>query len=203
MATLIKGKALTLRIGALAKNAKDMVAEIHYLAQCACVEAVETRNVTKINKLYEACRDVGVNPLMRWLAKHGPVSWNMTEQTFEFNEDKRKIAEEKGEAYATELSETPVLTEQKKSDVNAFIAFDLEQRIKSIIAQAEAKQADADRKGKTDKNGKADSFALLTELKTILALAPSKTAKAPVAKAKSGKVKHVKLTAATETVATA
>lgn len=203
MTDLIKGKALTLRIGALAKNAKAMVQEIHYLAQCACVEAVETRNVSKINALHKACRDIGVNPLMRWLAKHGPVTWDIAEQTFKFNEDKRKAAEEEGEAYAERLAETPVLTEQKKSDVDAFIAFDLEQRIKSIIAQAEAKQADADRKGKTDKNGKADSFALLTELKTILALAPSKTAKAPVAKAKSSKGKHVKLTAETETVATA
>lgn len=205
MEALIKGAELKKAIGQLKKDAKGWVARIEHLAQSACVEAVATRNCSAINMLADATKEIGSRAVMRWLEKHGPVKWDKEENKFLMSDKKHEAMKAKGEEYAKELAASKsYVQEQTKADSNPFVEFDLRSRIASLIKQAEAKQADDNRKTEATQAGKADDFTGLTELKAMLATLPVKvsaTAGKTAPKSKSGK--GVTLTAATETVATA
>ena len=206
MEKLISGKALTLRIGALKKNAKAWTAEIEFLAKSACVECVNTRNTSSINRLADATKDIGSRALMRWIAKHGPVTWDTEKKQFVLSDTKHKAMSEDVEAYEAELNKAPSYTaEAKESDSNPFTSYNFEARLKSFYEDAVKRSKDVDRKGKKDKKGNKDNFDGLSKFVSWYTQQPVKmertVSKKPVAKAKHGKVR--KLTAATETVASA
>lgn len=198
---IMSAPELTKRIVALEKSAKTMVNEIEFLARSACAIAVKSGNVTPINRLAIATKDVGSRALIRWLDKNGPVKWDKdainpvdkTKGAFVSHEKKMNAAKELGEdAYAAKLAETPTyVAEQAKSDSNPFTDYDLYQAVKRELAKADKIAADTERKGKTN-----DNLAGLEGLRGLFNSWPvpvAKEAKAPIAKAKSGKGKSVSL----------
>lgn len=207
---LLKGKALKVEIGAIRKDGKLLTARIEHAAKSACVEAVNTRNTSAINMLADATKDIGSRALIRWLDKHGPVKWDKdadnaltgTKGAFVLNEKKYEAAKADVEAYAAQLDEAPTyIAAQAKSDSNPFTGLDFTARLKSLIKQADAIKADPDKAA-----AEGNDFQLLETVRMIVngaTVKVSATAQAPAPKPKSGKGKHVKLTAATETVATA
>lgn len=207
---LLKGKALKVEIGKIGKDGKLLTARIEHAAKSACVEAVNTRNTSAINMLAHVTKDIGSRALMRWIEKHGPVKWDKDADNsfsgkkgaFVLNEKKYEAAKADIDAYTEELAKSPTyVAEQAASDSNPFTDFDLRARLISLLKKADDVAKDEARKGKA-----TDDLTGLEGLRGFIASLPvrvSKEAKAPVAKPTSGKGKHVKLTAATETVATA
>ena len=197
---LLKGKALSLAIAQLGKDLKQTIATIEYLAKSACVEAVNTGNTTHLNKLADVTQHIGSRALMRWIAKHGPVTYDTESGTFQISDKKREAAKADIAAYTAELEKAPgFVAAAKPSDGNPFKGMDLTARVKSLIKQAKEVMADPERK-----DAEGNNFAILSQLETLIANAPVKisaTAGKPESKPKHGKVR--KLTAETETVATA
>lgn len=196
---IIKGKELTMRIGALAKQGKAMVKEIEYLAKCACIEAVETRNCNSINRLREATKDIGGGALMLWIKKHGPVKYNKDEDKFELHDTKQKEMKEKGEAYKTELNSAKSYAADAPAFIKNPLKFNLDDAVRALIKRAEraAKEAEEDEKAEVD----VKSLPKLIEFANTLPTRIAATAGKAAPKSKSGK--GVSLTAETETVATA
>lgn len=199
MSTLIKGKELTLRIGALAKQGKAMVKEIEFLAKCACVEAVATRNCNSINRLRDATRDIGGGALMLWIKKHGPVTYDKASDKFVLNDKKHEAAKEKGEAYQTELEAAKSYAEAAPASMKNPLKFDLDDAVRALIKRAERAMAEAEQDAEAQVDVK--SLPKLIEFAATLPIKVKATAGKPAPKSKSSKGRT--LTAETETVATA
>lgn len=199
MEALVKGKELTLRIGALAKNGKLMVKEIEFLAKCACVEAVATRNCNSINRLRDATRDIGGGALMLWIKKHGPVKYNKDSDKFELHDKRQTEMKAQGEAYTKSLDEAKSYAEAAPASMKNPLKFDLNDRIRALIKAAERAAAEAEQ----DAEAQVDVASLpkLIEFANTLPVKVKATAGKTASKPSSSKGKS--LTAETETVASA
>lgn len=140
MTAILKGKALADEIKAIAKDAKAFEARLHIACASVCAEAIATGNLTHLMQLDAAVEHVGRRAVRRWLAKHGPVSWDNEAKAFKFNETKRKEAIDKGvDAYGKELLAAPTYTaEATKSDTDPFTAFDVFAMLERIVAKGDA-----------------------------------------------------------------
>lgn len=139
---LLKGAALTKEIDAIGKSATQMLARIHHAAASACAEALELRNCNAINRLDKACEHVGGRALRRWLAKHGPVTWDSEAKKFVLSNDKCEELDEEfdsSEEYGEELATGASPTEEAKpNDSNPFQKFDTNALLANIKRKYEA-----------------------------------------------------------------
>lgn len=133
--TLLKGKALSAEIKAIAKDAKTLQKRLHSVAVSVCVEAFETGNLTHMMQFDTAVEHIGRRAMRRWLDKHGPAKWDTKEKKFTFVQARRDAIKEKGvEDYAEELFDGPdYVAESTASDTDSFHAFDVLTMLKSIV----------------------------------------------------------------------